>query len=168
MGNHTFILFPLLYLTLSTKVHSFSWNWFSSSDKHQNSKHNTASIDGLVAEFSMEALNDPNAVELLENAKMKLEGSNPCWFYAYKSLFSSCTEIFAEEEKRSRLAWLLSDCFQRDSGRNSFPPCSMKTAMVDCLRKLNNDDHKTYLEFYLETNSICHQLQLSYIPSITS
>ncbi|GAB2268039.1 hypothetical protein Dimus_003015 [Dionaea muscipula] len=113
----------------------------------------------LGGDFSMEGIDDPKAIELVENAKRKLGGSNPCWLEAYKDLFSSCSDIFAAEEKRSRLAWLLGDCFQKDTGRPPFPSCGGKSAMVDCLRKLNNDDHKTYLEFYLETNSICHQLQ---------
>ncbi|KAE8707262.1 Protein GAMETE EXPRESSED 1 [Hibiscus syriacus] len=31
--------------------------------------------------------------------------------------------------------------------------------MVDCLKKLNDLEHKVYLDFWLETNSICYQLQ---------
>ncbi|KAL2906894.1 Protein GAMETE EXPRESSED 1 [Bienertia sinuspersici] len=164
MKNHKFTIFVIFFLTILLKCHSFPWGWFSSSNpssssssNHHYSKNNH--MNSLVAEFSVEAMDDPKAVELIENARMKLEGSNPCWFYAYKSLFSSCSEIFAAEEKRSRLAWHLSDCFQRDSGRDPFPACNSKSSMVDCLRMLNNYDHKIYLEFYLETNSICHQLQ---------
>ncbi|XP_057542924.1 protein GAMETE EXPRESSED 1-like [Amaranthus tricolor] len=154
------LLFLLIFLTISQT--SQSWGLFSSSsnaDSSQNQPKNKDKSQGLVAEFSVDAMNDPKAAELLENAKRKLGGMNPCWFRSYQQLFSTCSEIFAAEENRKRLAWHLSDCFQKDTGRNSFPSCSGKSAMVDCLRKLNNDDHKTYLEFYLQTNSICHQLQ---------
>uniref|UniRef100_A0A803KWU5 Cytochrome P450 n=1 Tax=Chenopodium quinoa TaxID=63459 RepID=A0A803KWU5_CHEQI len=114
MGNRRICVYILLmFLAFSSKGHSFSWGWFSSSktsssssNNHQYSK-NANNINCMVAEFSLEALDDPKAVELIENARMKLGGSNPCWFYAYKNLFSSCSEIFAAEEKRSRLAWLI-------------------------------------------------------------
>ncbi|KAL5081231.1 hypothetical protein RYX36_009652 [Vicia faba] len=87
-------------------------------------------------------------------------GSNVCWQNAYKNLFAGCSEILATNDKRSRLAWHLSDCFQRDSGRPSFPHCDSKTPIAKCLRNLDDLAHKVYLEFYLETNSICYQLQL--------
>ncbi|KMT09481.1 hypothetical protein BVRB_6g129520 [Beta vulgaris subsp. vulgaris] len=160
MCYQNLVLFLVVFLSLSPR--SQSWGWFSSSSDASSSEKQSVNIDlskGLVAEFSVDALNDPKAAELLENAKRKLGGTNKCWFRAYQDLFSTCSDIFAAEEKRKRLAWHLSDCFQKDSGRNSFPSCGIKTAMLDCLRKLNNDDHKTYLEFYLQTNSICHQLQ---------
>ena len=155
------LIIPLIILLIPPKIHSWG-SWFGWSSKNPSWKNNKMESN-LVAEFSMEALNDPNAIELVENARTKLEGLNPCWFNAYKKLFSSCSEIFAEEEKRSRLASLLSDCFQMDSGRNSFPLCDEWSCMIDCLRKLNNDEHKIYLEFYLQTNTICHQLQLSFL-----
>ena len=88
-------------------------------------------------------------------------GSNVCWQNAYKNLFAGCSEILATNDKRSRLAWHLSDCFQRDSGRPYFPHCDSKTPISKCLRNLDDLAHKVYLEFYLETNSICYQLQLS-------
>lgn len=167
MCYQNLVLFLVVFLSLSPR--SQSWGWFSSSSDASSSEKQSVNIDlskGLVAEFSVDALNDPKAAELLENAKRKLGGTNKCWFRAYQDLFSTCSDIFAAEEKRKRLAWHLSDCFQKDSGRNSFPSCGIKTAMLDCLRKLNNDDHKTYLEFYLQTNSICHQLQLSNTSSV--
>ncbi|XP_074310180.1 protein GAMETE EXPRESSED 1-like [Silene latifolia] len=163
MGNRVFVLFVLTFLAFPSDVRSWG-GWFSSSRQSTpppsgaNNKADWGS-NGLVAEFSVDGMNDPNAVELIENARRKLGGSNPCWFNAYQNLFSSCSEIFAAEEKRSRLAWLLSDCFQRDSGRDSFPKCDSNSKMVNCLRKLKDDEHRTYLEFYLTTNSICHQLQ---------
>ncbi|GMP36378.1 hypothetical protein CsSME_00008522 [Camellia sinensis var. sinensis] len=84
---------------------------------------------------------------------------NSCWQNAYQNLFAGCSEILADEEKRSRLAWHLSDCFQKDSGRPLLPHCDAKSSMLKCLTKLDEDARKIYHEFYLETNSICHQLQ---------
>ncbi|KAK6267425.1 hypothetical protein QUC31_018262 [Theobroma cacao] len=71
-----------------------------------------------MAKFSIDGLNDEKGIRLLEDAKNKLVGSNSCWKNAYKHLFAGCKEIIATDEKRSRFAWHLSDCFQRDSGRN--------------------------------------------------
>lgn len=162
MGNHNLVMFLLIILSCSPT--SQSWSWFSSSSSDAPSSENwsgdnNAMSKGLITEFSVDALDNPQAAELVENAKRKKEGTNQCWSRAYDDLFSSCSEIFAEEEKRKRLAWHLSDCFQKDTGRNTFPSCKGKSAMVDCLKKLSNDESKTYLEFYLQTNSICHQLQ---------
>ncbi|KAL2905505.1 Protein GAMETE EXPRESSED 1 [Bienertia sinuspersici] len=161
-GNQNLFLFLLILVSFALR--SQSWGWFSSSSDTRSSDNPSGNKEiskGLVAEFSVDALNDPKAAELLENAKRKLGGTNPCWFRAYQDLFSTCSEIFAAEEKRKRLAWHLSDCFQKDTGRNPFPFCGTggNSDMLVCLRRLNNDDHKTYLEFYLQTNSICHQLQ---------
>ncbi|KAK9678289.1 hypothetical protein RND81_11G201300 [Saponaria officinalis] len=161
MKNRITVLFLLTFLALFP-LKGCSWTtWFSSSKEHETYKKDSTpkGHNNLVAEFSVDGLDDPKAVELLENARTKLGGTSPCWFNAYRNLFSSCSEVFAAEEKRSRLAWLLSDCFQKDTGRNAFPSCNLNTPMVNCLRSLNNHEHKTYLEFYVQTNSICHQLQ---------
>ncbi|KAM7523886.1 hypothetical protein LguiA_013788 [Lonicera macranthoides] len=97
--------------------------------------------------------------QVVKNARRKADAPNSCWQNAYRELFVGCSEILAIEEKRSRLAWHLSDCFQKDSGRDPFPYCNFKVSTVNCLKQLDMDSHKIYLEFYLETNSICHQLQ---------
>ncbi|OMO59894.1 hypothetical protein CCACVL1_24543 [Corchorus capsularis] len=112
-----------------------------------------------MAEFSLDGLNDEKGIQSLQNAKNKLVGSNSCWKNAYGYLFAGCKEIIATDEKRSRFAWHLSDCFQKDSGRPPFPYCDSNSAMVNCLKKLNDLEHQVYLEFLLETNSICYQLQ---------
>jgi hypothetical protein len=155
-------LFVLILLSSSLRCES--WGWFSSSkETHSNKRSygNEGNFKGSSAEFSIEAFNDPKGMKLIENAKNKMVGSNACWQNAYQHLFAGCSEILAADEKRSRLAWHLSDCFQRDSGRDSFPHCDSKTSISSCLRNLDDLAHKVYLEFYLETNSICYQLQLS-------
>ncbi|KAF5957677.1 hypothetical protein HYC85_004902 [Camellia sinensis] len=141
--------------------HSHSWSWFSSTKETltENPSENGAIFNDVVGDFSMESLNNRKGIQLVENARKKMVASNSCWQNAYQNLFAGCSEILAGEEKRSRLAWHLSDCFQKDSGRPPFPHCDTKSSMLKCLTKLDEDARKIYLEFYLETNSICHQLQ---------
>ncbi|GAV60460.1 hypothetical protein CFOL_v3_03990 [Cephalotus follicularis] len=157
MGDYKIILLLLILVSLSPKGHS--WGWFSSKDTHHSNDETKDISGGFVAQFSMEPYNDAKGLKRIENAKSKLVGSNSCWQNAYGHLFSGCSDIVAIEEKRSRFAWHLSDCFQKDSGRPPFPFCDANSPMVNCLQRLNDDDRQIYLEFLLETNSICHQLQ---------
>ncbi|KAI3700861.1 hypothetical protein L2E82_45502 [Cichorium intybus] len=156
--NNFGILWMLLFL--SNNIESFSW--FSTNGKIDSSEKPLVFPDvsnDVVAEFSMESFNNKKGMTLVEKAKRKAVVSNSCWQNAYQNLFAGCSEILAGEEQRSRLAWHLSDCFQKDTGRSHFPYCDVKSPMVNCLKKLDEDAHRIYLEFYLETNSICHQLQ---------
>ncbi|GJT04112.1 protein gamete expressed 1 isoform X1 [Tanacetum coccineum] len=150
------ILWVLVLLLQSSK--SFGW-FFSSGDNGKRSSELPKTSDDIVAEFSMELLNSEKGLELVEKAKRKAALPNSCWQNAYQNLFAGCSEILAGEEQRSRLAWHLSDCFQKDTGRPPFPYCDEKSLMVDCLKRLDKGPHSIYLEFYLETNTICHQLQ---------
>ncbi|OMO81403.1 protein GAMETE EXPRESSED 1-like protein, partial [Corchorus capsularis] len=143
-----------------------SWGyWFSSSSSSSSAEtthympKELPQSDASMVEFSINGLNDEKGIKQLETAKNKLVGSNSCWKNAYGYLFAGCKEIIATDEKRSRFAWHLSDCFQKDSGRPPFPYCHSNSAMLNCLKKLNDLEHKVYLEFLLETNSICYQLQ---------
>ncbi|MED6208634.1 hypothetical protein PIB30_047172 [Stylosanthes scabra] len=159
MANYCYHL--LLFSLLSFSLGCDSWGWFSSSSfsEEQTFPNKGSTTIGSVADFSMEGFIDSKGVKLVENAKNKMIDSNSCWQHAYRHLFSGCSEILADNDKRSRLAWHLSDCFQRDSGRTPFENCDPKSTMAKCLRNLDDLAHKVYLEFYLETNSICHQLQ---------
>ncbi|KAI6691427.1 hypothetical protein NL676_028255 [Syzygium grande] len=162
MGCSPVPLFLLVLVFVPLNCHS--WGWFSSSTATARSEGDSFQVtrdssNGFAAEFSMEGLNNPRGAKLVENAKRKLADSNSCWRSAYNTLFAGCSEILAAEEKRSRFAWHLSDCFQRDSGRPTFPRCDEKSLMVDCRKKLDDSERMVYLEFYLETSSICHQLQ---------
>ncbi|XP_047168769.1 protein GAMETE EXPRESSED 1-like [Vigna umbellata] len=154
---------PLLavIILLSFLLRSESWGWFSSSKETPSSgrTYSGGNFRGSSAEFSIEVFNDQKGVKLIDNAQKKMITSNSCWQNAYQHLFAGCSEILAVDEKRSRLAWHLSDCFQRDSGRSPFPHCDPKASMASCLRTLDDLAHKVYLEFYLETNIICYQLQ---------
>ncbi|XP_022734465.1 protein GAMETE EXPRESSED 1 [Durio zibethinus] len=153
MDYHQFFLSLMVLLSVSPRCQS--WGLFSSSSQTKAIRHGHDS----VPEFSMEGLNNEKGIRLLQGAKNKLVGSNSCWKNAYGHLLAGCKEIIATDEKRSRFAWHLSDCFQKDSGRSPFPFCDTKSAMVYCLKQLNDLEHKVYLEFLLETNSICYQLQ---------
>lgn len=158
MGYHRIVQSLLVLLSVSTSCQA--WGFFSFSSKAVQSP-NASPHGGLVAEFSVDGLNDEKGMRLLQSAETRLVGSNSCWRNAYGHLLAGCKDIIATDEKRSRFAWYLSDCFQKDSGRSAFPFCDTKSAMLHCLKQLNDLEHKVYLEFLLETNSICYQLQLS-------
>ncbi|KAL1067965.1 hypothetical protein V6Z11_D12G166700 [Gossypium hirsutum] len=156
MGYHQIVQSLLVLLSVSTSCQA--WGFFSSSSKAVQSP-NASPHGASLAEFSVDGLNDEKGMRLLQIAKTRLVGSNSCWRNAYGHLLSGCKDIIATDEKRSRFAWHLSDCFQKDSGRSPFPFCDTKSAMLHCLKQLNDLEHKVYLEFLLETNSICYQLQ---------
>lgn len=159
--------FLWVLMLLSHSIYSFSW-LFSTRKVDSNEKPSSFHDVSLShAEFSMESLSSKKGMSLVEKAKRKVAMPNSCWQNAYGNLFAGCSEILADEEQRSRLAWHLSDCFQKDTGRPPFPYCHVKDPMVNCLKNLDKAAHTIYLEFYLETNSICHQLQLSLSLSLS-
>ncbi|CAA7021091.1 unnamed protein product [Microthlaspi erraticum] len=159
--NITCLLFLLIIIIDSPKT-CHSWGWFSSSTENTDSSSSSSYFSRSHKsnpEFSIEVFSDQKAVRVLEEAKNKLVGPNSCWQNAYGYLLSGCRETVATEEKRKRFAWYLSDCFLKDSGRPAFPTCNEQATMMSCLKKLDDHEHKIYLEFMLETNTICQQLQ---------
>ncbi|XP_041002437.1 protein GAMETE EXPRESSED 1 [Juglans microcarpa x Juglans regia] len=153
------LLLLLILISFLRECQSWGWSFSSKKETHFEEKDSGPNDVSGIAEFSIDGFNDQKGVRQIETAKRKLVGTNSCWQNAYRHLFAGCSEIFAVDEKRSRFAWHLSDCFQKDSGRPPFPSCDPKSAMAKCLKGLNEYEHRVYLEFYLETNSICHQLQ---------
>ncbi|KAI3693127.1 hypothetical protein L6452_32957 [Arctium lappa] len=154
MGYNYGIIWVIVLL--SNNIEAFSW-FFSGGKVNSIEKPSElpdASHD-IVADFSMESFNSKRGMTLVEKARRKAALTNSCWQNAYQNLFAGCSEILAEEDQRSRLAWHLSDCFQKETGRSPFPSCDVKTPMRNCLTRLDQDAHR----IYLETNSICHQLQ---------
>ena len=101
-------------------------------------------------------------IERVNSARRKLIGLKSCWYDAYQGLFAECSVITTtdDNERRKRFGWDLSNCIQKESGRHPFPVCHANSAMKNCLEKLDNNAIYTYQQFFLETNSICHQLQL--------
>ncbi|XP_022760073.1 protein GAMETE EXPRESSED 1-like, partial [Durio zibethinus] len=126
----------------------------------ENQFHNWAITRDFSAEFSLKAVDYTEGIQLVENAKRKLVSSNSCWQRAYQQIFAACSEIIGDDsEKRKRFAWDLCNCFQNDSGRPYFPHCQQESSMQKCLAKLDDISYQTYLQFFLETNTICYQLQ---------
>lgn len=110
----------------------------------------------------MEAFHDQGAIQRKEvTDRRKLES---CWFDAYRGLFAACSEISSDKnDMKKRFSWELSNCFQREIGRPPFPTCREGSPMKDCLAKLDDNAIETYRAFFIETDSICFQLQLSLI-----
>ncbi|KAL3523698.1 hypothetical protein ACH5RR_016532 [Cinchona calisaya] len=110
----------------------------------------------------MEPFNNQRELKLVENARNKMiaSSSSSCWQTAYHNLFSGCSKTLSDEESRNRFAWHLTDCFLKHSGRSPLPYCDKTSLVEKCLKPLDHDAIKIYLEYHLETNSICHQLQI--------
>ncbi|OIT27341.1 PREDICTED: protein GAMETE EXPRESSED 1 [Nicotiana attenuata] len=158
----------LLVLLVLLSQSSSSQGWFFSSttnskndNKQENSKYSSKSrMVKLVSEFSMEVYKNEKGLKLIENAKQKMLVPDSCWQRAYQSVFAVCSKALPDEELRSRLSWNLCDCFQQHTGRSPLPYCDAKSPMTNCLKKIDTDVLKIYLEFLLEIGAICHQLQM--------
>lgn len=143
------------------RISGFSWNIFGSPSAATTGGEKAAplELDGAVADFTMDVANDPRGLEMLENARSKLAGPRNCWQEAYRKLFGSCGEIMADKEKQARLSWHLSSCFQEDSGRPPLPPCAEGSEMMHCRKRLTESEGRVFIEFFMQTNTLCHQLQ---------
>ncbi|CAA3004074.1 GAMETE EXPRESSED 1 [Olea europaea subsp. europaea] len=158
--KHLYISFLIL---LSQVYGTWGGWWFSSNNEETHDPLKTQMISSAVgAEFSIQTLdNDEKGMNLVESAKLVMLTSKSCSLNAYQDLSAGCSKIVAEEELKYKLAWDLSDCFQQHTGRPAFPLCdSRKNPMKKCLQKLSDDSHKVFLEFFLQINTICHQLQI--------
>ncbi|XP_071934714.1 protein GAMETE EXPRESSED 1-like [Coffea arabica] len=157
----------MVFLIMVLQVSS-SWGWFFSSNKESNNAKGTPLGENMmfskdsVAEFSMEPFNNQRGTKLVENARNKMIAAAPssCWQKAYQSLFTGCSRSLADEESRNRFAWHLTECFLKHSGRSPLPYCDKASLVEKCLKQVDQDAVKIYLEYHLETNSICHQLQI--------
>lgn len=159
--NLRWVLIFLLILQVNSLWPFSSNNDKTAASKGQNSE-NMMFTREVVAEFSMEPFNNQRGMKLVENARNKMLVAAPssCWQRAYQSLFSGCSQTLADEESRNRFAWHLTECFLKHSGRQSLPHCDSKSPVEKCLKAVDQDSVKVYLEYHLETNSICHQLQI--------
>ncbi|XP_059307813.1 protein GAMETE EXPRESSED 1 isoform X1 [Lycium ferocissimum] len=149
---------------------SSSWGWFFSSNNNNKNDYKQEETDSgkyssknqmvkLMSEFSMDAFENQKGVELVENAKQKMLVSSSCWQRAYQNLFTVCSKVLPDDEMKSRLSWNLCDCFQQHTGRSPLPHCDANTPVTNCLKKIDDGVQKIYLQFFLETPAICHQLQ---------
>ncbi|GJN10755.1 hypothetical protein PR202_ga28877 [Eleusine coracana subsp. coracana] len=157
-------LAAILMVLLCSATDATAWSLFSSSP---SKKAPPPQLDAgiVVADFSIDGGGkDPRGAKLMENARRRIAaGPATCWNAAYGRLFASCADIMADKELQSRLArrqqWHLSSCFQEDSGRPPLPNCDERSDMVHCRKRLTDSEEKVFLEFFLETNTLCHQLQ---------
>ncbi|KAE8695265.1 hypothetical protein F3Y22_tig00110724pilonHSYRG00007 [Hibiscus syriacus] len=139
---------------------SLSWLAWGMSPNMDNQVSHLGTPSDFSADFSVQAVDYREGIHVVEKAKAKLDSSNSCWQRAYLHIFSTCSVIIGDDsEKRKRFAWDLSNCFQNDSGRSYFPHCHPESSMQKCLSKLDDISYQTYLQFFLETNTICYQLQ---------
>ncbi|XWS47346.1 hypothetical protein CRYUN_Cryun14cG0144600 [Craigia yunnanensis] len=166
MDPHSYVPLLLILILQSQTCLSLSWpSWgrilYSGQTQNPGKPFDNWAITGdFSAEFSLKAVDYTEGIQLVENAKRKLVSSNSCWQRAYQQIFAACSEIIGDDsEKRKRFAWDLCNCFQNDSGRPYFPQCKPKSSMQKCLAKLDDISYQTYLQFFLETNTICYQLQ---------
>ncbi|CAI9753248.1 unnamed protein product [Fraxinus pennsylvanica] len=158
--KHLYISFLIL---LSQVYGTWGGWWFSSNNEETYDPLKNQMISNAVgAEFAIQTLdNDEKGMNMIESVKLAMRTSKSCSLNAYQDLSAGCSKIVAEEELKHKLAWDLSDCFQQHTGRPAFPPCdSRKNPMKKCLQKLSDDSHKVFLEFFLQINTICHQLQI--------
>ncbi|XWS36711.1 hypothetical protein CRYUN_Cryun20dG0109300 [Craigia yunnanensis] len=166
MAPHSYVPLLLILVLQSQTCLSLSWpSWgrilFSGQRQNSEKPFDDWEITGdFSAEFSLKSVDYTEGIQLVENAKRKLVSSSSCWQRAYQQIFTACSEIIGDDsEKRKRFAWDLCNCFQNDSGRPYFPHCKPKSSMQKCLAKLDDISYQTYLQFFLETNTICYQLQ---------
>lgn len=164
-GLLRFLVISLVLLCSATSAVSWSMSIFSSSSSSRSSSKGAGGtplqLDGgaTAAGFSIDgARNDPRGARLMDNARRRIDAA-ACWSQAYTRLFASCADIMADKERQSRLAWHLSSCFQEDSGRPPLPACDDRSAMLHCRKRLSDYEDKVFLEFFLEANTLCHQLQ---------
>uniref|UniRef100_A0ACD5WR85 Uncharacterized protein n=1 Tax=Avena sativa TaxID=4498 RepID=A0ACD5WR85_AVESA len=168
-AGHLLLVAVALAILSSLSPAANAWSLFSSASK-PTSQNGAASrpppllLDGTVAEFSIDggAGSDARGLKLLDGARRKIaEATGTCWSEAYRGLFASCADIMADKERQARLAWRLSGCFQEDSGRPPLPRCDDddRSRMVHCRKRLSESEEKVFLEFFLQTNTLCHQLQ---------
>ncbi|KAI3462200.1 hypothetical protein Pfo_018863 [Paulownia fortunei] len=164
MDHHHQLFRLLVFIILLSQVHQSWGGWWFSSNKQAHTSTNPSDNMFVVkvgAEFALDSLdNDEKAMNLVENAKLQMRASKSCWVNAYGNLFSGCSKIVADQDLKDRLTWDLSDCFQKHSGRPSFPYCNPKYPTKNCLKELDDDAHKVYLQYFLQIDSICHQLQI--------
>ncbi|KAF5187035.1 Gamete expressed [Thalictrum thalictroides] len=158
MHRLSLLMYAFVVLFLCQQKITYSWPWSSSSTKNDDFSKTPAISNGYV-EFSMETVSSQKGIEGMDKAKQRLASQDSCWRNAYQNLFAGCSEIMSDKEKQSRLAWSLADCFQKDSGRPRFPSCDKNAPMANCVNKLESSVRSEYVEFYMETNSIRHQIQ---------
>ncbi|KAF2295529.1 hypothetical protein GH714_033136 [Hevea brasiliensis] len=147
---------------MSVRCHS--WGWFSSSKETDGSADNPSQrrrdlSTGSVPEFSMDGFRDEKGVRLVESAKNKLAGSNSCGKMLINSSLPAAHRFLPSKKSGQDLLGILVIASKGTPADRLFLTVTQNMLMVNCLKKLNEHEHQIFLEFLLETNSICYQLQ---------
>lgn len=162
-----------MVLILFLQICPLYGNWFggffssssttSTSENEKKPSGRTESFPGNnVAEFSLELFTNQKGVKMLENARNQIadvSSTNSCRKRAYSNLLSGCSKTLADEESRNRFSWDLTGCFLQHTGRNGLPRCDPKSTVSKCLKTVDQQAVSVYLEYHMETNNICYQLQ---------
>ncbi|KAL3693233.1 hypothetical protein R1sor_006884 [Riccia sorocarpa] len=88
-----------------------------------------------------------------------LTSEHSCWQVAYSGMFKSCKDILKDEDRKSRLALRLTDCFLKTSGRCGIKKCSDTVPVNTCVKALDDHTHAIFLAFFIDAASMCHYLQ---------
>lgn len=163
----------IMVLILFLQICPLYGNWFggffssssttSTSENEKKPSGRTESFPGNnVAEFSLELFTNQKGVKMLENARNQIadvSSTNSCRKRAYSNLLFGCSKTLADEESRNRFSWDLTGCFLQHTGRNGLPRCDPKSTVSKCLKTVDQQAVSVYLEYHMETNNICYQLQ---------
>lgn len=149
----------------------FGWLFSGRSSKEQPSTENgepegprsTTPTTGLHRyQFDMESssvLSGGTRGKELYEKSVALRTAHSCWQEAYTGLESSCREILRDETKKSRMAFRLTNCFLKSSGRPQLKKCMEHWPIASCVKELDNHNHAIFLAFYIDSSAMCHYLQ---------
>ncbi|CAA0831894.1 Protein GAMETE EXPRESSED 1 [Striga hermonthica] len=117
--HHRLLMFSTVILFLSQAPLSTSWFLFSPKQETHSGTNDAMMSGKAFSEFSMEALHDPNGVQLIGKAKIKMQGPDSCWQAAYENVFGDEDKIFLKYflETTSICHQLQSDAFKRQTER---------------------------------------------------
>lgn len=92
----------------------------------------------------------------MEDGRWTIE--NVCYHKAYTGFHTSCENLLNDKTTKSAFGLQLTNCFLIASGRNAII-CPVYTPIAKCISTMSDHNHKIYLSFYLEIESICNYLE---------
>ncbi|BBN15700.1 hypothetical protein MPTK1_7g00070 [Marchantia polymorpha subsp. ruderalis] len=101
---------------------------------------------------------NPRGRQFVERST-SLMSEHSCWQLAYSGMFKSCRDILKDEDRKSRLALRLTDCFLKTSGRCGIKKCADSAPVTKCVKELDDHTHAIFLAFFIDAASMCHYLQ---------
>ncbi|KAL2612105.1 hypothetical protein R1flu_023797 [Riccia fluitans] len=172
------LLIMLVLLQSEEAEAAWTWKFWSGGDNSGGSKWEESSsfrgeLDesppGLknpilsIAKFDIDTSvvlgsQNPRGRQFVERST-SLMAEHSCWQVAYASMFKSCKEILKDEDRKSRLALRLTDCFLKTSGRCGIKKCADTVPVNTCVKALDDHTHAIFLAFFIDAASMCHYLQ---------